>query len=405
MNDIFICYSRTDSAIATHLKNRLEVEGWTVFMDVQTHVGRRWHKEIEKELHTARALVALWSARSRNSDFVLEEAEYGKREDILFPAFIERVEFPYGFGRIQTADLVGWAGERDHSGLELLLDSLRLELGGTKSEPATPSAPKPAPRTTISPGQTFQDPLKIGGEGPPMVVVPAGRFVMGSPLNESERSEAEGPQHEVRIAQPFAMGVYAVTFDEHDRFAADTQREKPYDGGWGRGKRPVITVSWDDAQAYCAWLSSQTGRNYRLPSEAEWEYACRAGTTTPFYTGERLTTDQANFNGNYTYNGSAKGEYREQTSPVGSFAPNAFGLYDMHGNVWEWCQDAWHGGYDGAPEDGSAWEGGKGASRLLRGGSWSSNPRRCRAAYRNFNDPDYRVSGIGFRVCCAAPIE
>lgn len=118
---------------------------------------------------------------------------------------------------------------------------------------------------------------------------------------------------------------------------------KPKDQGWGRGRRPVIKVFWSNARKYCAWLSEQTGRAYRLPSEAEWEYACRAGTETPFHFGARLTADQANFYGNSTYNGSAKGEYRKRTVPVGSFPPNAFGLYDMHGNVWEWCQDAWHG--------------------------------------------------------------
>jgi len=140
----------------------------------------------------------------------------------------------------------------------------------------------------------------------------------------------------------------------------------------------VIDVSWDDAQAYCVWLSEQTGRPYRLPSEAEWEYACRAETTSPFHFGARITTGQANFNGNNTYNGSAKGEYREMTIPVGSFPPNSFGLFDMHGNVWDWCQDAWHDNYYGAPQDGSAWEG-EPVSRVLRGGCWSSHPWRCRA--------------------------
>ena len=318
-------------------------------MDVQTHVGRRWHKEIEKELHAARAVVVLWSATSRDSDFVLEEAEYGKRKEILFPAFIERVEFPYGFGRIQTADLIGWAGDTDHPGLAELLASLKEHLNSREATPRTgnvihtdpvvTSKPvQPAPARVLAPGQTFRDRLKTGADGPLMVVIPAGRFRMGSPADEPERSDNEGPQHEVRIAAPFAMGVYAVTFEDYERFCDDTKRGKPEDKGWGRGSRPVINVSWEDAQDYCAWLSRQTGRNYRLPSEAEWEYACRAGTDTPFHFGPRITTDQANFDGNYTYNGSAKGEYRTQTVPVGSFPPNAFGLYDMHGNVWEWCR-------------------------------------------------------------------
>lgn len=254
-------------------------------------------------------------------------------------------------------------------------------------------------------GQTFRDKLKTGGEGPLMVVVPSGRFVMGSPPEEPQRVEREGPQHEVRIAEPFAMGVHAVTFDEYDYFCDSTGRDKLGDQDWGRANRPVINVSWADAQAYCAWLNEQTGRPYRLPSEAEWEYACRAGTATPFHFGARISTDHANFDGRQTYNGSAQGEYRKKTVPVGSFPPNAFGLYDMHGNVWEWCQDAWHGNYEGAPADGSAWEAKGGVSRVLRGGAWFSFPRLCRAAYRYNAHPDGRLHSIGFRVCRGAPIE
>ena len=151
-----------------------------------------------------------------------------------------------------------------------------------------------------------------------------------------------------------------MTFEEYDEFAAATGRGLSGDEGWGRGHRPVINVSWDDAQAYVAWLSQRTGKPYRLPSEAEWEYACRAGTTTPFYFGPTISTDQANYHGNYTYGSGQEGVYRKQTVPVGSFPANAFGLHDMHGNVWEWCADVWHDSYEGAPVDGSAWvEGGE----------------------------------------------
>ncbi len=269
--------------------------------------------------------------------------------------------------------------------------------------PANPVQPV-TPRA-LAPGQTFRDKLKSGGEGPLMVVIPAGRFLMGSPPDEPERREWEGPQHEVGIGKSFAMGVYTVTFDDYDRYCESTNREKPGDANWGRGNRPVINVSWEDAQAYCAWLSKQSGRNYRLPSEAEWEYACRSGTTTPFYFGGRITTDQANFDGNFTYNCSAKGQYREQTAPVGTFPPNAFGLHDMHGNVWEWCQDPWRDSYQGAPTDGSVWEGGGSSSRVVRGGSWFGSPRDCRAASRVDSAPGVRLDLIGFRVCCSSPIE
>ncbi len=414
MSDIFVCYSKADRAIATRLGQRLRAEGWSVFMDVQTHVGKRWHKEIEKELHAARAVVVLWSARSGDSDFVLEEAEYGRRKEILFPAFIERVEFPYGFGRIQTTDLIGWVGDEGHPGLAQLLESLREHLNSPETEPGgvpradpviTSNGVQAAPVRVLAPRQTFRDRLTSGADGPLMVVILADRFRMGSPPDELERTDGEAPRHEVRIAAAFAMGVYAVTFEDYERFCDDTKRGKPEDQGWGRGRRPVINVSWEDARAYCAWVSEQTGRAYRLPSEAEWEYACRAGTETPFHSGLRITTEQANFDGNYTYNGSAKGEYREQTVPVGSFPPNAFGLYDMHGNVWEWCQDTWHGSYEGAPSDGLAWEGGETGARVLRGGSWYGRPGGCRAASRHHDGPDDRDDNFGFRVCCGAPIE
>ncbi len=392
MSDIFIGYSRTDSTIARQLTDCLEAEGWTVYLDVQTPIGRRWHQEIEHQLHAAKAVVALWSARSRDSDYVLEEAEYGKRHHILFPAFIEAVDFPYGFSRIQTADMVGWNGEPGHPGLVLLLAALRGHLG-VKTPPTSP----------FIPGSSFRDKLKIGGEGPAMLVILPGRFLMGSPTNEPERFGDEGPQHEVIIKTPFALGLSAVTFADYDLFCRNTSRGLPSDLGWGRDNRPVINVSWNDAQAYCAWLNQQTGCGYRLPSEAEWEYACRAGTATPFSFGSNISPQQVNYDANYPYAGGIKGQYRQQTVPVQSLPPNAWGLYEMHGNVKEWVQDAWHGNYEGAPTDGSAWEQGSagaddaGAGRVLRGGSWDRGARYCRSAYRFDFQPDNRYYSIGFR--------
>ena len=163
--------------------------------------------------------------------------------------------------------------------------------------------------------------------------------------------------------------------------------------------RPVEQVTWGDAVQFCQKLSQLTGRNYRLPSEAQWEYACRAGRSTPFHFGETITTDLVNYDGNYPYASAPKGKYREQTTNVGSFPPNAFGLYDMHGNVWEWCQDVWHENYNGAPTDGSAWEkGGDSQSRLQRGGSWSSNSRNCRCANRGRHQSGNWGALNGFRV-------
>ncbi|SFK26717.1 Formylglycine-generating enzyme, required for sulfatase activity, contains SUMF1/FGE domain [Nitrosomonas aestuarii] len=386
MSDIFLCYSKKDAAIANRLVEQLQAESWSVFIDRNTHVGRRWHKEIERELHTARAVVVLWSAQSRDSDYVLEEAEYGKRKDILFPALIESIELTYGFGRIQTAKLTDWEDGADHVGLTDLLTPLRLHLNGHAPEPSI-IAVQPQQIVTSSlpePGRIFRDKLKIGGEGPLMVGIPAGRFLMGSPEDELDRYANEGPQHEVQIAQPLAMGVYAVTFNDYDLFCQHTGREKPYDEGWGRKNRTAINVFWQDAQDYCAWLYEQTGRSYRLPSEAEWEYACRARSQTPHYTGEDITKKQANFNKDVG-----------KTAPVGAYPSNPFGLYDMYGNVWEWCQDTWHDNYQGAPADGSSWET---DNSVLRGGAWFSGGWNCRSADRFHSDPPLRSNFTGFRL-------
>jgi formylglycine-generating enzyme required for sulfatase activity len=234
-----------------------------------------------------------------------------------------------------------------------------------------------------------------------MIWLPQGSFLMGSPETEPERFSSEGPQHQVHIRYPLAVGQYAVTFGEFDAFVADTNYEhKPNDQGWGRGQRPVINVSWHDAQAYVKWLSQKTGEKYRLLSEAEWEYAARAGTSTAFWCGNSITTDQANYDGNLSYNGSPKGEFRKKTLEVHSFQPNPWGLYQVHGNVWEWVQDKRHGSYEGAPADGSAWEAGGGESdmRVLRGGSWYFDPRFLRAAIRSGLVDGYRVSFLGFRL-------
>ena len=242
--------------------------------------------------------------------------------------------------------------------------------------------------------EVFRDRLRGGGEGPAMVVLPTGRFWMGSPATEKGRDDDdEGPVHAVTISRRIAMGQYPVTFEDYDRFVAATDAERPDDSGWGRGRRPVINVSWEDAKAYAAWLSEQTGKRYRLPSESEWEYAARAGTETAYSWGNEIGVNRANCDG------SGSKWSGEQTSPVGSFAPNGFGLYDMHGNVWEWVEDRWHRNYEGAPSDGSAWtSGGDGDLRVVRGGSCLYIRWFLRAAHRYWNAPSYRDSSLGFRL-------
>ncbi|MBE9231328.1 formylglycine-generating enzyme family protein [Cuspidothrix issatschenkoi LEGE 03284] len=247
-----------------------------------------------------------------------------------------------------------------------------------------------------------------------MVAIPGGTFIMGSPENELERSEDESPQHEVTV-QPFLLGKYPITQAQWQAVAAlpqVNQELKPNpsifkgDGSTSlTNHRPVESVSWHDAVEFCNRLSNYTKRPYRLPSEAEWEYACRAGTNTPFHFGETITTDLANYDGNFTYGNGTKGVDRKETTEVGSFKiANEFGLYDMHGNVWEWCQDDWHNSYEGAPTDGSAWISDESNSdtKVLRGGSWFGNPVLCRSACRLYSDAGFDLNYLGFRVVCGA---
>jgi hypothetical protein len=229
-------------------------------------------------------------------------------------------------------------------------------------------------------GVSFQDGFQIGGwliAGPEMVVVPAGELMMGSDDNDDEK-----PRHRVTIKAPFAVGRFAVTFDEWD--AAGLVHE-PSDQGWGRGHRPVINVSWEDAQAYVSWLSQLTGKAYRLLSEAEWEYCCRARTATKYWWGDAISSQRANYQS-------------KSTVPVDRFDPNRWGLYQVHGNVWEWCEDNWHPDYKGAPQDGSVWPGGDQSLRVLRGGAWLLDPVYLRSALRDRVPPGSRDYYIGFRV-------
>ena len=269
------------------------------------------------------------------------------------------------------------------------------------------------------------------GDSLTMLWMPPGRFLMGSPADEPQRSDAEGPQHEVRL-QGFFMGQTPVTQAQWQAVAR--WRPSPGQGSWSeqldpdpvsklsepkrfRGaQRPVVNVSWAQAMAFCRRLSQRTGRHYTLPSEAQWEYACRAGTSTAFHFGATLTTELANYDGNYPYGDGQKGVYRNQTTDVMNFPANAWGLHDMHGNAWEWCLDQRHDNYEGAPHDGSAWvdddfnninakninikKDYRLVSRLLRGGSWFDFPGNCRSAFRLYFLPVNLPLSVGFRVCC-----
>lgn len=237
-----------------------------------------------------------------------------------------------------------------------------------------------------------------------MVLIPSGTFLMGSPEDEPDRHDDEGPQHLVTVPT-FFMGRYPITQAQWRAVAAMPKLEhdlEPDPSEFKGDQRPVEQVSWEEPMEFCARLSAHTGRSYTLPSEAEWEYACRAGTTTPFHFGETITTDVANYDGNSTYSDGPEGEYREETTAVDYFGvANAFGLCDMHGNVWECCLDSWHDNYEGVPTDGSAWDAdGSRDRRVARGGSWGLAPWCCRSASRLLGLSSYRSSNVGFRVVC-----
>ena len=281
---------------------------------------------------------------------------------------------------------------------------------------ATLAQQLPTPASPVADTEgVLRDQLPDGSQGPELVLLPTGRFQMGSPEHERKIAMDAGsqpgwlarelPQHWVGIDKPIAMGRYPVTVGEWRAFVAATGWQSSGETDWDApgfvqtDRHPVVGVSWFDAVRYLRWLSEATGKPYRLPSEAEWEYACRAGTKTAFSYGDTITTDQANYDGNFTYNGGPRGVYRGGTSPVGTYPANPWGLFDMHGNVWEWMQDVVHDNYDGAPLDGTAWEeGGDPARRVLRGGSWLYNPRYLRAALRNGFSAALSNDIVGFRV-------
>ncbi len=239
------------------------------------------------------------------------------------------------------------------------------------------------------PGSDFKE---CANGCPVMIVVPAGKFIMGSPENESDLDASERPQHEVTITKPFAVSKFEVTFEEWDACVAAAACRRAPDS-WGRGEMPVINVSWGDAKQYVGWLSQLTGKEYRLLTEAEWEYAARGSTMTRYSWGDDPRKGNANCDG------CGSQWDLQQTAPVGSFKPNGFGLYDMHGNVWEWVEDSWHASYYGAPTDGSAWlQGGDPSYRVVRGGSWRNETHDVRAAARRGRNINVQFDTLGFRV-------
>jgi formylglycine-generating enzyme required for sulfatase activity len=455
---IFLNYRRSDAdAWADRLFERLikQFPRDDIFMDIDGRIpyGFPWAKWLDQQVAACdlmlvligRTWVAEFKTRSEPNerDYVRVEIESALARNIpVVPVFLADTQVPQSeqlpetvrpLLALQAARLQrGPDFERDADALVTgVARSIRLARGedGERSRPEgrikiEAMSVYGASDGWFTPGAGDTEWFKDYEHGPEMVVVPPGTFVMGSPEKEAERESwqkgTEGPQHEVTIALAFAVSRHAITRGQFAAFVNNTNYKT--DGGahvWA-GKawkldpkaswrnpgfkqddsHPAVCVNWDDANAYAAWLSDQSRKTYRLPTEAEWEYVARAGTMTPFWWGSSITPKQANYDGNYTYaGGGTKGEYRMATVPVQSFDSNPWGLFNVHGNVREWCEDTWHDNYNGVPADGMAWlQGGDPKLRVVRGGSWFNFPQDLRSALRLRRIAGDRNNAQGFRL-------
>jgi len=460
MADIFVSYRRDDSQwSAGRINDKLASEfgGHRVFFDTVTiEPGEDFVEVLGNKVGGCRVLLAVIGPNwldmlerrlGEHNDFVrIEISEALKRGVRVVPVLIDgalplpEARLPDDLKPLARRNAIWVRAQTFAPDSSVLVEFLKRHLDGGTVPQAGPTAGAPEVLRQSVPGSIsiIVGPLKdklskqvVPGsgktewfkdlpEGPEMVVIPAGEFLMGSPTDEIGRWDdgREGPQHGVRLAKPFAVGRFAVTVGEFTAFVEATGHQMPdkmwtfenddwkerenrsfRNPGFAQSARnPVVGVNWEDAKAYAIWLSQKTGHSYRLLSEAEWEYAARAGSTSPFWWGDPITPAQANYDGNHVYGSGKKGEYRKRTVSVDSFEPNLWGLYQVHGNVWEWCEDCWNSSYRGAPDDGSPWTKGDMSSRVLRGGSWGSIPQNLRSADRYNFQPDLRNYIVGFRV-------
>jgi len=397
---VFLNYRRRDSAAwADRIHERLKAQlpQADIFLDIDGKIplGVPWEEWVDAEVATCDLMLALIGDRwieefqkrsnSEERDFVRVEIASALARNIpVVPVLLDDTPMPSEASlpgsirrllKLQATRLQRPSFDADVRALiSGVAQSIRLTSEATGRPPSPSGQPRADGRIKVdaeiihgasdgwfNPGQGKTEWFKDIDIGPEMVVVPAGKFVMGSNVHDNTK-----PSHPVTIKKPFAVGRFAMSFAEWD--AADLSRS-PSDEDWGRGRRPVINVSWEDAKAYITWLSRRTGKPYRLPSEAEWEYCCRAGTTTTYASGDNITRQRAQFNA-------------RETVEVGTFPPNDWGLYEMHGNVFEYCEDNWHANYNGAPPDGTVWRGGDASFHPMRGGSWQSKPEALSAAFR-----------------------
>jgi formylglycine-generating enzyme required for sulfatase activity len=394
MSDIFLSYKSEDSEKAQKIAKAIEKKGYTVWWDRIIPPGRNFDDVIEEELESASCVVVLWSRESVTSEWVRLEAHNGKKRKILVPILIEDVTPPFAFQLTEAAKLMDWDGLSHHHEFNLLMQSMGRILGRPEPMDSRRSEQK-GKEEKVKKEQEEQ--VRLEGEdstwektvtnsiGMKFALIPAGKFSMGSLPDEEGNYDGEGPVHEVTIRKPFYLGIYPVTQQE---WQAVMGENPSYFNG---DKLPVEQVSWDDVQNFIQKINKKEGTTTcRLPSEAEWEYAARVGTTTRYSFGD----DESELDEYGWYDENSN----DKTHPVGQKKSNSWGLYDMHGNVWEWVQDEYHDSYDSAPEDGSAWEDGSGALRLNRGGSWSSFDWCCQSGLSSSSRPSFSYRDLGFRL-------
>lgn len=409
MSHVFFSYAREDRARVKSLVETIEAHGLVTWWDRELIAGDRFAEQIEHALQSASAVVVCWSTYAVQSSWVRDEASRAMERGILVPVLFDLVSPPLGFGAIQAEDLSDWqAGQGDDPRLRSFVAAViramdkakrgRGRLGDQITLQIGPRGNERRRLTWIGDGSGFSD---IEGS-PELVTIPAGSFVMGAPDTELMSRDCERPCRRVHIERPFAISRHPVTAAQWQKFTnSQAGAHQPPDRGWGGGSRPVVDVNYADAESYANWLTGLTGKSYRLPSEAEWEYACRADTMAPFWWGDSIHPDWANYLATSSYNDSPKGDYRARALPSDWFAANPWGLQAMHGNVWEWVSDCWHANYTHAPQNALPWgaeRGGDAETRVLRGGSWSDPPHMLRCAARR-DAPSYaRNDNKGFRV-------
>ncbi|MFN7514552.1 SUMF1/EgtB/PvdO family nonheme iron enzyme [Microcystis sp.] len=446
--DVFLCHNGQDKPEVKKIAETLKQQGLTPWLDEwELQPGLPWQRELEKQIQNIKSAAVFVGGSGIGPWQQMEIEAYLRRfvrnrcpvipvllsnapEQPELPLFLEGMTW-VDFRRLSPKPMErliwGITGIKPCSPLELTSENSKTpnkeeqikQILPVQSQTFTFETFTVNPNGKVSPPESktaryYSEDLG-NGITLEMVAIPGGTFTMGTEDEEIERLvkkfnwdgfRSERPQHRVTVSS-FYMGRYPITQAQWKAIAATAKIDIDLETNPSRFKGdelPVERVNWYQATEFCKRLSRETKQEYRLPSEAEWEYACRAGTTTPFYFGETITGKLANSRASGTSADEPKGEYRQHTTPVGQFSPNAFGLYDMHGNVCEWCADTWHDNYDGAPTDGSAWtEKGNDYRSPLRGGSWYGYPFFCRSAYRNFSDR--RVDdlfNVGFRVVCGA---